>query len=105
MVAYSVARRIRDIGIRIALGSSAQGVVRMFLYEGLLLSCIGSAFGLFAAFAVTRLMESMLFGVSLLDPFTYVSVFVGLALAAVLASWLPARKAAAIDPVDALRAD
>jgi putative ABC transport system permease protein len=105
VVAYSVSRRTRDIGIRIALGSSVGGVVRMFVREGLLLSCVGAASGLLAAFSVTRLMESLLFGVSPVDPLTYGAVFLGLILAALVASWFPARRAAVIDPVNALRAE
>jgi putative ABC transport system permease protein len=105
VVAYSVSRRTRDIGIRIALGASMQGVVRMFVQEGLLLSCIGAVCGLLAAFFVTRLMQSLLFGVSPVDPLTYGTAIVILILAAVAASWLPARRAAAVDPMIALRAE
>jgi predicted permease len=104
VVAYSVSRRTRDIGIRIALGASVSGVVKMFVREGLRLSCIGAACGLVASFLVTRLMESLLFGVSPIDPLTYLAVLVGLILAALAASWLPARRAAAVDPMVALRA-
>jgi len=105
VIAYSVSRWTRDIGIRIALGSTPTGVVRMFVREGLRLSCIGSVCGLLAALAATSLMKSLLFGVSPLDPLTYGSVFLGLVLAALLASWLPARRVAAVDPIDALRAE
>ncbi|MFN0102484.1 MAG: ADOP family duplicated permease [Bryobacteraceae bacterium] len=105
VIAYSVSQRTRDIGIRIALGSTLQGVTRMFVREGLILSVIGATCGLLTAFAVTRLMKSLLFGISPIDPMTYGLVFAGLVLAAVLASWLPARRAASVDPMEALRAE
>jgi predicted permease len=105
VVAYSVSRRTREIGIRIALGSQVRGVVQMFVREGLLLSCIGAACGLMAAFAVTRLMESLLFGVSPVDLLTYGVVSLGLIAATLIASWLPARRVAGVDPVNALRAE
>jgi predicted permease len=105
VVAYSVSRRTREIGIRIALGSPAQRVTGMFMREAVLLSCIGSACGLLAASAVTRLMESLLFRVSPADPLTYAAVFAFLILATVVASWIPAWKSATIDPMNALRAD
>jgi len=105
VVAYSVSRRTREIGIRIALGSQVRTVVRMFVREGLILSGIGAACGAIAAFAVTSLMESLLFGVSPVDSLTYATVLAGLIAAALMASWLPARRAAAVDPINALRAD
>ena len=77
----------------------------MFVREGLLLSCIGAACGLFVAFIATRFMKALLFGVSPADPLTYGLVFSGLFVAAILASWLPARRAASVDPVEALRAE
>jgi predicted lysophospholipase L1 biosynthesis ABC-type transport system permease subunit len=105
VIAYSVSQRTRDIGIRIALGSSLRGVTQMFVREGLILTGIGAVCGMVAALAVTRLMSSLLFGVSPDDPVTYVAVFAGLALAAMAASWLPARRAAAVDPIVALRSE
>ena len=105
VIAYSVAQRTRDIGIRIALGCTLPGVTRMFVREGLVLSVAGATGGLAGAFAATRLMKSVLFGVSPADPATYGLVFGGLVAAALLASWLPARRAAAVDPMQALRAE
>ena len=80
-------------------------VTQVFLREGLLLSGIGVAFGLGAAFGVMRLMSSLLFRVSPVDPLTYVAVCVGLVATASLASYLPSRRAAAVNPVEALRAE
>lgn len=105
VVAYSVSQRTRDIGIRIALGASLPNVTRIFVREGLILSVIGATCGLLVAIAVTQLMKSLLFGVSPVDPMTYGLVFAGLVVAALLASWLPARRAASVDPMEALRSD
>lgn len=105
VIAYSVSQRTREIGIRIALGAQQKEVIAMFVRHGLLLAGIGIAFGLAAAFAAMRLMSSLLFHVSPIDPLTYVAVIVGLLAAALLASYLPARRAASINPVDALRAE
>jgi len=105
VISYSVSQRTREIGIRLALGAQLQEVTGMFVRHGLVLSGIGAACGLAAAFVLTRLMRSLLFDVSPSDPLTYVAVSVGLVLAAMLASYLPARKAAAVDPAEALRAE
>ena len=105
VIAYSVSQRTREIGIRIALGAQRQQVSRMFVSHGLLLTVMGLAFGLIAAGALTRLMTSLLFDVSPLDPVTYGTVAVGLLAAAALASYLPSRRAAAVDPTEALRAE
>jgi ABC-type antimicrobial peptide transport system permease subunit len=104
-ISYSVSQRTREIGIRIALGAPLQGVTGMFVRHGLVLSGIGAACGLTAALALTRLMRSLLYGVSPADPLTYGAVLVGLILAAMLASYLPARRATTVDPVEALRAE
>jgi ABC-type antimicrobial peptide transport system permease subunit len=105
VISYSVSQRQREIGIRLALGAPRQEVTGMFLRHGLLLSGIGAACGLAAAFGLTRLMRSLLFDVSPADPLTYIGASVGLVLAAVLASYLPARSASAVDPAHALRAE
>jgi ABC-type antimicrobial peptide transport system permease subunit len=105
VISYSVSQRTREIGIRMALGAPQREVRRMFVRHGLVLIAIGVAFGLAAAIALTRLMSSLLFEVSPLDPITYAAVPVVLIAAALLASYLPARRATAIDPVDALRAE
>jgi predicted permease len=105
VVAYSVSQRRRDIGIRMALGAREQQLTRMFLRQGLALVGIGVACGLGAALAVIRLMSSLLFGVGLADPVTYLAAAVGLVAAAALANYLPSRRAARVDPVEALRAE
>ncbi len=103
VISYSVSQRTREIGIRMALGASQNNVRQMFVRHGLLLTAIGVAFGLAAAFGLTRLMTALLFGVSALDPATYLVVAALLAAAAMLASYLPARRATRVDPSDALR--
>jgi len=105
VVAYSVAQRRREIGIRIALGAALDGVTRMFVREGLAVSAAGAAIGLLATLAATRSMQSLLFGVAPLDPPTYVGALASLLSAASLASWLPARRAASVDPAETLRAE
>ncbi len=105
VIAYAVSQKRRELGIRLALGAQPLEVRRMFLRQGLGLTGIGAAIGLGAAIALTRLMKSVLFGVSPLDPITYAGVPFVLATAAVLASYIPARRAAAIDPVETLRAE
>ncbi|MEP6540273.1 MAG: ABC transporter permease, partial [Bryobacteraceae bacterium] len=105
VISYSVSQRTREIGIRLALGAQLREVTGMFVRHGLVLSGIGAVCGLAAALLLTRLMKSILFDVSPADPLTYVSVSAGLILAAMLASYLPARKAAAVDPSEALRAE
>jgi putative ABC transport system permease protein len=105
VISYSVSQRTREIGIRLALGAPLDEVTRMFVRHGLILSGLGAACGLTAAFALSRLMRSLLFEVSPADPITYISVSAGLILAAMLASYLPARRATKIDPVEALRAE
>jgi ABC-type antimicrobial peptide transport system permease subunit len=104
VISYSVSQRTREIGIRLALGAPLQEVTGMFVRHGLVLSGIGAACGLTAAFALTRLMKSLLFDVSPADPLTYLAVSAGLILAATLASYLPARRASAVDPAEALYA-
>jgi predicted permease len=105
VISYSVSQRTREIGIRLALGAPLQEVTAMFVRHGLLLSAIGAACGLTAALVLSRLMRSLLFEVSPADPGTYLAVSAGLILAAMLASYLPARRATKIDPVEALRAE
>ena len=94
---------VREIGIRMALGAQIGMVRGMFLRQGLLLTCIGIALGLGAAVGLTRLMTALLFGVSPLDPVTFVAVALILGFVALLASYLPARRASSVDPVEALR--
>jgi putative ABC transport system permease protein len=105
VIAYAVSQRTREIGIRVALGAQASELRQMFVRQGLLLAGIGTALGMIAAAGLTRLMSSLLFGVTALDPLTYAAVPVFLLAAAALASYIPARRATTVNPVDALRAE
>ena len=105
VIAYAVTQRTREIGIRMALGAQAAGLRQMFVRQGLLLAGIGAMIGLGAAAGLTRLMSSLLFGVAALDPLTYAGVAAILIAAAALASYVPARRATRVDPLNALRAE
>ncbi len=105
VIAYAVSQRTREIGIRMALGARPAGLQRMFVRHGLVLAGIGSALGLAAAAGLTHLMSSLLFGITALDPATYAVVSGVLIAVAALASYFPARRATAVDPVEALRAE
>ena len=105
VIAYSVSQRTREIGIRMALGARQPQLTGMFVRHGLWLTAAGVGFGLVAAFALMRLMSSLLFKVRPVDPVTYLAVSIGLIATAMLASYLPSRRAAVVDPVEALRAE
>jgi len=105
VISYTVSQRTREIGIRIALGAQPEGLSRMFVRQGLVLAAIGATMGLAASAALTRLMSSLLFGVTALDPLTYGAVSALLIVVSMFASYLPARRAMAIDPVHALRTE
>jgi putative ABC transport system permease protein len=105
VITYAVTQRTREIGIRMALGAQSSGLRQMFVRQGLLLAGIGAVIGLGAAAGLTRLMSSLLFGVAALDPLTYAGVAAILVAAAAVASYLPARRATRIDPLEALRAE
>ena len=105
VISYAVSQRRREIGIRIALGAQPGAVTRLFVGHGMVLAGVGVAIGLAGAFAVTRLMTSLLFEVSPVDPLTYVAVSLTLFAATVLACYLPALRATRIDPIGALRAE
>lgn len=105
VVSYSVVQRRKEIGIRIALGSSVQGVTSLFVRRGLVLTLTGAALGFMAALGATRLMRSLLFGVGSVDLLTYTAMLLLVVVTASLASWLPARRAASSDPNAALRAE
>jgi ABC-type antimicrobial peptide transport system permease subunit len=105
LISYTVSQRTREIGIRLALGAQKSELSWMFVRSGLVLTGIGVAIGLASAVGLMRLMKSILFGTSPLDPFTYIAVPLVLAASSALASYLPARRAAAVDPVEALRAE
>jgi putative ABC transport system permease protein len=103
VISYSVAQQTHEIGIRMALGAQAGHVLRMVIKRAMLLVLIGIAIGLGGALAVTRVMQTLLFGVSVTDPLTFVSVSLFLAGVALLASYIPARRATKVDPLVALR--
>jgi len=105
VISYAVSQRRREIGIRLALGAPLGNLQRMFVRHALVLTGVGVAVGFGAALSLTRLMTSLLFGINSVDPLTYAAVPFVLIAAAVLASYLPARRAAAVDPVETLRAE
>jgi predicted permease len=103
VMAYLVTQGTREIGIRIALGATHRAIVRLIVWKGLALALCGVAIGLAGAFALSRLMRSLLFGVTPSDPFTFVVISLLLTLIALLASYIPAHRAARIDPIVSLR--
>ena len=103
VIAYNVAQRTREIGIRMALGAQRYDMLKMILRQSLTMAAIGIVVGLFGAFAATRLLRALLFGVSTMDLLTYGAVILLLGMASFLAGLLPARRATKIDPVTALR--
>ena len=103
LMAYSVGQRTQEIGIRLALGAQSRDVRNMIVLEGMRLALIGVAIGIAAAFGMTRLLASFLFGVNARDPLVFTTVPILLSAAALLAAWFPARRAAATDPAQALR--
>ena len=105
VISYSVSQRTREIGIRMALGARETELKTMFVRHALLLAGIGAACGLIAAGALMRLLSGLLFGVQPMDPVTYCTVTIGLVGAAMLASYVPARRATTVDPVEAIRSE
>jgi len=103
VIAYSVSQRTREIGIRIALGAQQNNVMRLILGEGMLVILIGLAIGFASSLALTRFLSSLLFGVTATDPITFVAVAVLLAVVALAACYIPARRAMRVDPIVALR--
>ncbi|MGH9837612.1 MAG: FtsX-like permease family protein [Blastocatellia bacterium] len=105
VMTYSVAQRVREIGIRMALGAQARDVMALVVRQGMRLALIGLAIGLAGAVALTRLMASVLYGVSTTDAATFVVVTLLLALVVWIACYIPARRATKVDPIVALRCD
>ena len=105
VLSYAVAQRVPEIGVRMALGAEPRGVAGMIVRHGGVVALVGIALGLAAALAGSRLIESLLYGVSSRDPVIFASAAVALLCVALLACWLPARRAAAVDPLIALRAE
>ena len=103
VISYTVSQRTREIGVRMALGACRRDVSRLVLREGVTLTAVGLLVGLAFAFGLTRMMSSLLFGVNPVDPITYALVSVTLATIALLASYIPARRAASVHPTEALR--
>jgi putative ABC transport system permease protein len=105
VLSYSVSQRRREMGVRAALGAGRGQLVALILRQGLAVTCLGLAVGIVAAFAATRLLDGMLFGVSRLDAVAFVTGPALLLLVAIAACLIPARRAASVDPAEALRAE
>ena len=105
VLSYFVVQHTRQIGVRVALGAQQSQILSLVLKKGLALALIGVGVGLAVSLALTRLMQSLLFGVSAFDPLTFGGVALLLAVVALLACYVPARRATRLDPVDALRTE
>ncbi len=104
-MSLNVANRRNEFGIRLALGAQTANVLRMILAQGLRLAIAGVLVGLIGAFALTRLLKGLLFGISASDPLTFVLIAFVLIVVALLACWIPARRATKVDPLEALRSE
>jgi ABC-type antimicrobial peptide transport system permease subunit len=105
VMSYSVSQRKREIGIRVAMGADRATVLRLVLEEGMRLALTGALIGVVGAFGAARLVQGLLYDVSLVDPIAFAGVPIVLIAVATLAVYLPARRAAAVDPMKALKAD
>jgi putative ABC transport system permease protein len=105
VVSYSVAQRTHEVGVRIALGAQRRNVLGLIVQQGLWLAAIGTGIGLICALVITRFLAALLYGVTPTDPLTLIAIPGVLLAVALLASYLPARRAARVDPVVALRTE
>jgi len=105
VIAYTVSQRTHELGLRMALGAREGDVMKLVVRRGMALAGAGVAIGLIASYAMTRLMKTLLFGVSATDPLTFTVIALSLGLIALLACWIPARRAAKVDPMIALRCE
>jgi putative ABC transport system permease protein len=103
VLAYTVAQRRQEIGIRMSLGAQKHDVLALVLAQGMKLALMGAGLGLAGALALTRLIQSLLYGISPTDPLTFIAVLILLLVVALLACWVPARRAAKLNPTEALR--
>jgi ABC-type antimicrobial peptide transport system permease subunit len=105
VMAFSVSQRTREIGVRMALGAQRHNVLSLVIGKGVRLALVGCVIGLAGGLSLTRFVSSLLYGVTPADPLTFATVMMLLMVVAVLASWLPARRAARVDPMETLRTE